>query len=42
MTTNKARGDELIERIFTVGDADGKMSNDLIGEFYTHGYLLRS
>jgi hypothetical protein len=49
MTINNARGDELIERIFTAGDADGKVSNDLIGEFYTHGYpveklipLLRS
>jgi hypothetical protein len=47
--TSKARGDELIERILTCGDADGKASNDLIGEVYTHDYpveklipLLRS
>jgi hypothetical protein len=31
-------GDALIERILTVGDVDGKASNDLIAEFYTHGY----
>jgi hypothetical protein len=44
-----ARGDALIEHILTVGDTDGKISNDLIGEFYSHGYpveklipLLRS
>lgn len=44
-----ARGDALIEHILTVGDTNGEVSNDLIGEFYTHGYpveklipLLRS
>jgi hypothetical protein len=49
MTTNKSRGDELIQVILTVGDTDGQVSNDLIGEFYTNGYpvdklvpLLRS
>lgn len=43
------RGDALIEHILTVGDTNGEVSNDLIGEFYTHGYpveklipLLRS
>jgi hypothetical protein len=49
MTTNRTRGDELIEHILAVGDPDGKTSNDLIDEFYSHGYpvekvipLLRS
>lgn len=40
MTANRTRGDELIEHILTVGDTDGKISNDLIGEFYTRGYPL--
>ncbi len=49
MSTDKARGDKLIERILAVGDTGGQVSNDLIGEFYTHDYpveklipLLRS
>jgi hypothetical protein len=49
MSTGRSRGDELIEHILTAGDADGKVSNELIGEFYNHGYpveklipLLRS
>lgn len=49
MTSETARGDALIERILTVGDTDGEVSNDLIGEFYSRGYpveklipLLRS
>jgi hypothetical protein len=49
VTSDTARGDALIERILTVGDTDGEVSNDLIGEFYSRGYpveklipLLRS
>jgi HEAT repeat protein len=49
VTSDTARGDKLIEHILTVGDTGGQVSNDLIGEFYTHGYpveklipLLRS
>jgi hypothetical protein len=49
LSSSTERGDALIERILTVGDIDGKASNDLITEFYTHGYpveklipLLRS
>jgi hypothetical protein len=49
MTTPRSRGDELIGHILTKGDANGKVSNELIGEFYSHGYpverlipLLRS
>jgi hypothetical protein len=49
LSSSTERGDALIERILTVGDIDGKVSNDLIAEFYTHGYpveklipLLRS
>jgi hypothetical protein len=38
MSTGRSRGDELIEHILTAGDADGKVSNELIGEFYNHGY----
>lgn len=38
MTSEAARGDALIEQILTIGDIDGAVSNDLIGEFYSRGY----
>lgn len=49
MSGDTARGDALIAHILTIGDTDGKVSNELIGEFYTREYpaeklipLLRS
>jgi hypothetical protein len=49
MSSDAARGDALIEHILKFGDTGGEISNDLIGEFYKHGYpveklipLLRS
>ncbi len=49
MSDEQIRGDQLIERILTIGDADGKLSNELVGEFHRHDYpveklipLLRS
>jgi hypothetical protein len=49
LSSGAERGDALIERILTVGDIDGETSNELITEFYSHGYpvekllpLLRS
>jgi hypothetical protein len=40
--TGKENGDVLIERILATGDADGRLANQLIGEFYSGGYPVEN